>query len=89
MDKNHSHVYDYLPEPDLELPKVPKQWLADVCATILKEKFNTWVKEKCDARHMGVVGKNNLNIQMDPEVAEIFKKSNAVSSKYIKFYLLI
>ena len=68
---------------------MPKQWLADVCATILKEKFNTWVKEKCDARHMGVVGKNNLNIQMDPEVAEIFKKSVAVSSKYIKFYLLI
>ena len=30
---------------------------------------------------MGVVDKKNLNIQMDPELAEIYKKSLAVSSK--------
>ena len=60
---------------------MPKQWLADVCATILEEKFNNWVKEQCHLRHMGVVDKKNLNIQMDPEVAEVYKKSIAVSSK--------
>ena len=31
---------------------------------------------------MGVVEKKNLNIQMDSEVAEVYKKSVAVSSKY-------
>ena len=81
LDDEARHVYKYLPEPSTELPKVPKQWLADVCATILEEKFNNWVKEQCDLRHMGVVDKKNLNIQMDSEVADVYKKSIAVSSK--------
>ena len=81
LDDEARHVYKYLPELSTELPKVPKQWLADVCATILEEKFNNWVKEQCNLRHMGVVDKKNLNIQMDSEVAEVYKKSIAVSSK--------
>ena len=40
LDENHPEVYHYLPEPSLELPKVPKQWLANVCTTILKEEFS-------------------------------------------------
>ena len=51
LDETYPHVYEYLPEPSLELPKVSKQWLANVCATILEDKFSKWVKEKCDARH--------------------------------------
>ena len=39
LDKKHPEVYRYLPEPSLELPKVPKAWLANVCATLLNEKF--------------------------------------------------
>ena len=45
LDQYHPEVYHYLPEPSIELPKVPKQWLANVCATILEEKFSKWVKE--------------------------------------------
>ena len=45
LDEHHPEVYLYLPEPTLELPKIPKQWLANVCATVLHEDFSKWVKE--------------------------------------------
>ena len=36
LDEKHPQVYDYFPEPDIELPKTPKQWIANVCSTVLK-----------------------------------------------------
>ena len=74
-------MYEYLPEPNLELPKVPKQWLANMCCTVLKESFTNWVKEQIKVRHKKVMIQKDLGIQMDPEMAEIFRKSTAVSSK--------
>jgi hypothetical protein len=40
LDSNHPEVYEYLPEPSLELPKTPRQWIANVCATVLGDEFN-------------------------------------------------
>ena len=40
LDEQHPEVYAYLPEPNLELPKVPKEWLGNVCATLLEDKFS-------------------------------------------------
>ena len=85
LDDEHPWVYEYLPEPDLELPKVPKQWFANVCATLLKEKFSKWVKHRSDNRHEYVAEKGDLNIDMDPEIAEAYKKSTAVSSKSVHY----
>ena len=82
LDEKHPEVYHYLPEPSLELPKVPKQWLANVCATVLKEEFSQWVKDRQDGRHLKVAEKGDLMIQMDPEVKKVFEKSIAVSSKF-------
>ena len=89
LDKQHPEVYSYLPEPLLELPKTPKQWIANVCATILQEKFSKWVKDQVEARHDKVSIKKDIMIQMDPEMAEIFRQSTAVSSKYIIVTFLI
>ena len=55
LDEMHPHVYEYLPEPNLELPKTPKQWLANVCQTVLKESFSNWVKDQVTARHAKVM----------------------------------
>ena len=55
LDEKHPHVYEYLPEPNLELPKTPKQWLANVCQTVLKESFSNWVKDQVKARHAKVM----------------------------------
>ena len=81
MDDHHPEVYAYLPEPNLELPKVSKQWLGNVCATVLKERFSNWVKAQVEVRHEKVAIKKDVHIKMDQEVADIFKASTAVSSK--------
>ena len=44
LDNGYPHVYQYLPEPEMELPKVPKEWVGNVIATILEDKFSKWVK---------------------------------------------
>lgn len=72
MTLKYPDVYDYLPEPDLELPKVPKAWLANVCATVIKEQFAKWVKEQVENRHEKVADKKDIMIKMDPRIAEIF-----------------
>ena len=50
----HQNVFEYLPEPELELPKTPKQWIVNVVATVLKEKFSKWVEEQIKKRHAKV-----------------------------------
>ena len=74
-------VYQYLPEPELELPKTPKQWIGNVCASILQSSFSNWVKEQVETRHDKAAVKKDLMINMDPEIAKIFQESTAVSSK--------
>ena len=87
LDENHPEVYEYLPEPSLELPKTPKAWVANVCATVLGEEFSQWVRRQVEVRHGKVSVQKNLLIQMDPEMAEIFRNSTAVSSKCINIRL--
>ena len=55
LDDKHPEMYEYLPEPSLELPKVPKQWLANMCTTVLKDSFTNWVKQQVKARHAKVM----------------------------------
>ena len=81
LDEHHPEVYAYLPEPNLELPKVPKEWLGNVCATLLEDKFSSWVKYQVEARHEKVSVKKDIMITVDPEMARIFHQSTAVSSK--------
>ena len=80
-DTWHPVIFDYLPHRKLELPKTPKQWVVNVFATILKENFIKWVDEQVDARHAKVAKEKDLMIKMDPEMAKVFRQSNAVSSK--------
>ena len=88
LDNSYPYVYQYLPEPNIELPKVPKQWFANVCATILQGKFNQWVKERSDYRHANAIKKQNQNIEMDEEMYEKFRQSKAISSKLLFIGLL-
>ena len=62
LDEKHPEVYDWLPEPSLELPKTPKAWTANVIATILEDEFSRWVKDQVNARHEKVSVKKDLMI---------------------------
>ena len=78
----HPVIFEYLPHRKLELPKTPKQWVANVLATVLKDSFKKWVDEQVEKRHARVAKERDLMINMDPVMAKVFKESTAVSSKY-------
>ena len=70
----------YLPEAR-EIPKLPKQWIANVCATVLKDTFTNWVKARIKERNDKIMVKKGLAIDLDPEIAAAFHASTKTSSK--------
>ena len=49
--------------------------------TVVKEPFAAWVKEQIEARNTKMSVDKNMIIEMDPEIAEAYAASTAVSSK--------
>ena len=45
------------------------------------------MKNQIDIRHEKVADKKDLMIQMDPDIAKVFRESTAISSKYSKLSL--
>ena len=87
MTESHPEVFDYLPEKNIELPKTPKQWVCNIIASVIGEPFNKWVAKQVDHRHQKVAVAKDLMIKMDPEIARVFRDSQAVSSKsFFSFY---
>ena len=54
MTDHHPHVFKYLPEQEIELPKTPKQWVSNVITSVVGEPFTKWVKKQVQARHAKV-----------------------------------
>ena len=72
----------YLPDaPDL--PKVPKQWIVNVCAAVLGDDFRAWVREQIEERNALMQQKKEMMIAIDPEMAAKFGASTHVSRKYL------
>ena len=80
LDAHHPEVFDYLPD-SREIHKVSKEWICNVCATVLGDSFNDWVKQQVEERNAAVTSKRDLMITMDKDVAEIFRSSTKVSRK--------
>ena len=68
-----------------EIHKVSKEWICNVCATILQGIFSGWVRARIEERNAKVLENKNLDITMDSEVAEAFRASTKVSRKYLVF----
>ena len=49
--------------------KVPRQWLINVTYTILGAPFKGWVQSEIENRNEELAKKQNLLIDMDPEIA--------------------
>ena len=49
------------------------------------DQFAAWVKERIEARNVKVTVSKNLNIALDPAIAEAFQKSTAVSRTYFVY----
>ena len=50
--------------------------------SVIKDPFGVWVKEQIEERNRRVAVEKNMLIEMDPEIAEAYAASTAVSSKY-------
>ena len=61
---------------------MPRAYLANVIYTIAGDPFQDWADGRISSRNDRVVKEKDMSIMLDPEIAEIFKASNAVSGKY-------
>ena len=85
--QDHQHVGDWLPDM-IEIPRLPKDFIANVAFTVLGKPFGDWVKGQIELRNYKITTEKQLNIDMDPELAAAFNASTAVSSKYTLYYIL-
>lgn len=60
---------------------MPRSWLNNVIFT-LDPEFSDWVAEVQKERAAKILAEQKLGINLDPEIAEIFQQSHAISSKY-------
>ena len=81
MDSKHPEVYAYLPEPSLELPKTPKQWIINFCAAVIGKPFREWVAAQVEERNALMSQKKEMMIALDPQMAAKFNASTHVSRK--------
>ena len=73
-------IDSHLPDP-IELHKVSREWICNVIATVMGTVFTDWVKERIEERNEAVKEKGEMNIELDPDVAEAFQNSTSVSCK--------
>ena len=77
------NISDFLPD-DLDLPKVPKQWIVNVCAVVLGNEFRNWVAHQVEERNVLMCKKKEMMIAIDPQMAAKFQASTHVSRKYFQ-----
>ena len=77
---HRNDIDDYLPDKQ-EIHKISREWICNVIATNLKDNFTQWVKEQVEERNEYVTEKRDMNIELDPDIAEAFHNSTAVSCK--------
>ena len=64
---------------------MPKQWIANVCASVMKNIFTDWVSKQVEDRNSKLIVDRGLHIQMDPKIAAIFASSTKTSGMYLNF----
>jgi len=69
----------YYPVDPKERSRLHKQFILNVAYSVVGEQFQLWVKARVVARNEKVAVEKELRIAVDPEIAEAFRKSNAVS----------
>lgn len=69
--KDWPAVEAYLPD-EIDRPKLPRQFLINIFNTVVGEPFGKWVQKVINARNEHLAIKNDLLINLDPDVARCF-----------------
>ena len=72
---------DAFPSEEVELEKLPRQYVINVIYTLVGQKFRDWVDVRVNERHEEIADKQQLYIEMDPEIAEIYNNCKAISTQ--------
>lgn len=73
-----------MPIAKKEIKKLPRQYIANVIYTIVGEPFKTWVLDRVETRNVKVAEEGDMMIEIDAEIAKIYKMSNSVSGKHAR-----
>ena len=84
----YPQVGQALPIAPKEVLKLPRAYIVNVIYTLVGQPFAAWVSAGIEAINRKVQLKNNMMVEMDPEIARIFKASTSVSGK-LSFILII
>ena len=81
LNDGHGQVFQYLPDLQ-EIDKIGREWICNIIATIIQDKFVDWVAKQVNDRNELIVEKGDLAVEMDDEIFAAFQSSTAVSRKY-------
>jgi hypothetical protein len=69
-----------LPDEPREIEKLHRDYVSTVIYTIVGKPFSDWVEMKIKARNSDLEEKQDMNVHLDPEIAEILKNSTSIST---------
>ena len=67
----HQDAPRYIPD-ERDILKVPRAWLCNVAYTVIGDHFANWVRQAIADRNTAMAEKQNLNIEMDPDIYREF-----------------
>ena len=73
-------IIDYLPD-ERDCYRLPRQYMLNLVYTLSGETFANWVQSNIAERNNELAAKQDLMIEMDPQIAKAFAESTQISSK--------
>lgn len=70
-----------------EFGRLPRNWVVNVVATVGGAGFDEWVRSQVSKRNERISEKRQLYVELDPQIAAAFQKSEAISGKYLSTLL--
>ena len=78
---NHGEAMLALPSVRKEILRLPRAFIGNVMYTIIGEPFAQWVHARINARNQRIQQENDMTIEMNPDIAAIFRASTSASGK--------
>ena len=86
--ESHVKIKDYLPEYEYNKER-NREWLCTLINTLIRDEFQNFIDTKVAKRKKELIKNQNLGIKAKPEIVEIFRRSQAVSTMRVKSQFLV
>lgn len=72
-------VEEYMPDAR-DIPMLPRQWILNICFSIIGQDFADFVRGQIDDRHTRLAESQDMNVEVDPEILAVIQNSKAIST---------